>query len=316
MKKFKIVVIGDIMLDQYIIGQHNRQSPEADIPIVEVSNVKNKLGGAGNVANNLKSLGVDPILISTIGKDENGKILSKILDRSGIENHLIIDNNRKTTAKTRVVDSDFKQFIRIDDESNHNIDAQICNKVCNVINTIRNNHQIDAFIIQDYNKGLISPELIDYVQKMAISLNIKLLVDPKNENFELLSSCDVFKPNFSEIQRYLGNSNLLKNKESLLKCIDTPKLKAKKIFITLAESGIFYKDDKSSGVVPGHNVEHPDVSGAGDTVISVLAILVLLDLKIHRIAKIVNKCGALVCKKKGISTISSTEFEEILNKFD
>jgi bifunctional ADP-heptose synthase (sugar kinase/adenylyltransferase) len=173
---------------------------------------------------------------------------------------------------------------------------------------------IYAIIIQDYNKGLLSIDLINYVQKKCLQSNIELLVDPKKNNFKLLSRCDVFKPNFNEIATFLAQLNIEKTQESLIHNLKEKELNYKKLILTLAESGVFYKENDTSGIINGKTIENPDVSGAGDTVIAVLCILHLLKYEISRIAKIVNECGALVCTKKGVSTVSEKELQEIINK--
>ncbi len=314
MKSFKVIVIGDVMLDRYIIGQHNRQSPEADIPIIDVYNIQDKLGGAGNVANNLKALGSHPILLSAVGEDLAGNKMVKLLEESNIENYLTKDKYRCTTVKTRIVDSKFNQFLRYDEENIESISNTVCSKLIQNLNQLIKEQNIDAIIIQDYNKGLLSIDLITYVQKKCLQSGIKLLVDPKINNFKLLSICDVFKPNFNEISTFLEQLNIEKTPESLIHHLKEKELDYKKLILTLAESGVFYKDDNTSGIIKGKAIEKPDVSGAGDTVIAVLSILILLKFQIRRIAKIVNECGALVCTKKGVSTISMREFQEIINK--
>lgn len=314
MESYKIVVIGDVMLDKYIIGQNNRNSPEADIPILDVLRIEDKLGGASNVANNLKSMGMHPILFSIIGDDKAGRTISELLSKVKIENHLFINKERKTTAKTRLVDTNYKQFIRYDEEDIEPIFQSFCDSIIESLTKLVKENQISAIIIQDYNKGLCSKELVNKIQMICQTNKIKLLVDPKQDNFQDLSRCDVFKPNFNEIKSFLKKPKLEKDSESIMKNLIDHRLSSKRLFITLAESGVFYKDEKQFGIIPGIKIQNPDVSGAGDSVISVLAILEILDYNIKITAKIINQCGALVCQKQGVSTISQSELLKIINK--
>jgi len=303
------------MLDRYIIGNHNRQSPEADIPIIDVNKIENKLGGAANVAYNLKSIGCIPILISIIGSDQNGEYLIKQSNKASIESHFIIDKERQTTVKTRIVDESFRQYIRYDEENQNYIDKVTYLKVADKLAETVKNQEIDALIIQDYNKGLLNESLIKLIQNLCASEGIKLLVDPKFKNFKLLSKCDIFKPNFSEICSYLGVKNLKKESKSLIAALSYAELNTEKIFVTLAEFGVFYKEGTEYGHIKGLNIENPDVSGAGDTVIAVLSVLTLMDLDIRTIAQTINACGALVCQREGISVIRQAEFIDILAKY-
>ncbi|MBT8231610.1 MAG: hypothetical protein HKN51_08210 [Saprospiraceae bacterium] len=310
-RNYNILIIGDLMLDQYIKGKHLRQSPEADIPIILKASEENRLGGAGNVAINIKSLTANPILVSVTGNDAQSYKLKSILDKHQIKHQLIIDDSRPTTTKCRVINESYDQFIRIDHESESVISKAIQGEVIKAISGILSKNSIDALIIQDYNKGLITSELIEFIQKQALLKNIPVFTDPKNANFRILSDCKVFKPNLKEFKSYLELDKV--NIDDLAKLVNHSDLLSKNFIITLAEEGVFYSNSHSSGIIKGVNIENPDVSGAGDTVISVITILYLLKYPLKSIALIANECGAFVCQKRGISSIPLLDFEKIIN---
>lgn len=312
--QYKIVVIGDIMLDQYIVGTNTRKSPEADVPIIKINHNQNKLGGAANVAYNLTQLGSEAILFCITGVDQSALLLEKLLEEAQIESHIIKDSKRCTTVKTRVINDSYDQFIRLDTENNHLIDQKTEDTIIQKIDDYLSCNDIDAIILQDYNKGLMTENLIHFVHKIVKVKNIPLFVDPKHQNFHLLSNCTVFKPNFTEFATYYKGIKTEKSKSDIQNAIISSPLRSENIFVTLAESGIFYKSNKKVGIIDGENINNPDVSGAGDTVISVITILTLMGLDIEIVAKCSNLAGAIVCKKRGISSIFIDELKEILNK--
>lgn len=301
-RKKKILVIGDIMLDRYIICDHVSQSPEADIPLLKQIRIEDRLGGAGNVCHNLITLGMDTNLISICGDDSDREKLAILLDQLNIKHELILDVGRPTTLKTRTVDSNFKQFYRLDRESCDYISEERESEVINAIDKAMGSNSIDGVIIQDYNKGLITERIIRHIQATTQDSNIPLYVDPKNKHFELLSNCDYFKPNIKELSLWSGHS-ISPSQVSISKVIIGSELdSAKNIFITLAEKGIYYRTNKGSeGIIPGQRIDDPDVSGAGDTVLAAIVAASLKGLNINKIAQYANDCGAEVCKKRGVS---------------
>lgn len=311
---YNILVIGDIMLDEYKFGESTRQSPEADVPIINLNDIKYNLGGAANVANNLLHLGSSVTLFSIIGDDPNGQIIKQLLVDSNIKHHLTVDQSRRTTTKTRVVDSFYNQFIRLDEEDKFTITKEVESVLINQISNYVDTHKVDAIILQDYNKGMLSEGLIKAIQKLGEKTNIPLIVDPKKDNFELLSNCTILKPNFKEFVEYKNDYQIVKTCESINNSLKNSKLKSNFILVTLAEKGVFYHSQDYAGLIEGEIIQNPDVSGAGDTVISVITILFLMRLNIQQIAYYSNQAGAYVCKKRGISTISKGQLQELLNK--
>ncbi len=304
------MVIGDVMLDTYIMGNHVRQSPEADIPILDYSKIENRLGGAANVANNLRALGHKPFIISTIGHDETGQILSNLCDNARIKGDLI-KVDKPTTLKTRFVNKDYAQFLRLDKESKKAINKKAQKKILSKIKQRIKSKNVDAVILQDYNKGLLTKTTILTIQSLCKKAQIPLCVDPKYNNFKLLSNCDVFKPNLQELNK-VSKESLRPTKKSLSQSNYVEKLKCKKLFVTLADKGIYSRQGNESEIITGHKVNNADVSGAGDTVISVLTILHLMGMDQSKMAVIANKAGAIICKKKGVSTLKPSDLKKIM----
>lgn len=291
------------MLDEYWIGENNRQSPEADVPIIDRSSVEYRLGGAANVSSNLVTLGLNPILISTIGDDKNGALLSSMCLEKFRLQELIEIKDHMTTTKTRIVDQDFNQWLRVDHEK-IGLPHYATTKMISVIEDTISENDIAAIIIQDYNKGVIIDTLIEKVQTLSVEKGIPLFVDPKVDNFKKLSICTVFKPNLKELEMALGRA-IEPIESSITQAIAALGLEAVYIFVTLAEHGVYHLDTKKghSGIVSGQKIESPDVSGAGDTVLATLVWSYLNGENASIMAQKANDSGYQVCLKKGVSTV-------------
>jgi rfaE bifunctional protein kinase chain/domain len=310
-----ILIIGDIMLDSYLFGNVERISPEAPVPIVNILSKEDKLGGAANVATNIKNLGGTPILCSVIGKDQKGDTFLSTLKKLNIKDDYILQSeNRITTVKTRVIGNSH-QMLRIDEEiKDELIDDQ--EKFIKIIDDAINKEKIDCILLQDYDKGIINEDIIKFVVKKAKSLNIPTIVDPKRKNFHNYKNITLFKPNFKEFKD--GLNLILSDKIETLK--KGSKILHKRgieiIFVTLSEEGIFvsYKKDKDtiSKIIPGIPREVVDVSGAGDTVISVVSMLIN-DMNIEEIAKISNIAGGIVCEEIGVVSIDK---DKLLKEYE
>ena len=302
----EIIIIGDSMVDSYVIGEINRNSPEAPVPIVDIQKEEAKLGGAANVALNIQSLGMKPILCSVIGEDEDGKNFLEIcndnnLDTSGI----LVDRERKTTNKKRVI-VDKKHILRIDNEHTNLLNDEIFDRFLKNIEGLISDDQI--IIFQDYDKGVIEKKLINKVKKMGNKLFIA--VDPKRRNFFDYEDIDLFKPNLNEIlDAYKTEDNSISNIKNV-----SDKLKRenniKNLMVTLSDKGLIINNNK--GFI--HNkIEKKkiiDVSGAGDTVISLATILFYLDLPEKFIAEMCNLAGGITCMKSGVNAINLKELLE------
>lgn len=314
-KNKNILIIGDVMLDSYFFGNVSRISPEAPVPVVDILNKKDKLGGAANVASNIKNLGGNPILCSIVGKDQNGKTFLLELEKLNIKTDYILQSeNRITTVKTRIIGNNH-QMLRIDEEVNKEMNGEEDN-ILSLIKNIINNEKIDCILFQDYDKGVINKKIIKTVVKIAEKSKIPITVDPKRKNFLDYNDVTLFKPNFKEFKEGL-NINNTNDKLTILKK-GAKKLHNKNIkivFITLSESGIFisYKKDNKiiDKIIPGISRDVVDVSGAGDTVISVASML-LNDINIEEIANISNIAGGLVCEEIGVVPINK---EKLLKEY-
>lgn len=301
-KNLNILIIGDVMMDAYLWGKVDRISPEAPVPIVNVSKKESRLGGAGNVALNIKALDAHPIICSVIGDDADGKELIQLFEKENISSESLVKIlGRKTTVKTRIIAQN-QQILRVDSETDLEISLNESNLVLNKFKLILEKHPIHAIIFQDYDKGLITPYLIEEVTKQARIKNIPIIVDPKKRNFLSYKGVDVFKPNLKELKEGLKlefdqkNPEQLRNTVQLLK----DKIEAKSILLTLSELGVFVMDSEKSSLTPAHIRSIADVSGAGDTVISVVATCIAAGTDIFTASKLGNLAGGLVCEEVGV----------------
>lgn len=298
----KIAVIGDMMLDCYFWGSVSRISPEAPVPIVEIDNEFFRFGGAANVALNILKLGGIPLPIGVIGNDNDGEIFKNLLKDSGINSEgIIIDNKRPTTAKSRVI-ADGQHVVRIDKESKEYLNHEISQKLSDFLKN--NLDEIDAIILQDYNKGVLSFELIKESIEIAKSQNKFVTVDPKFNNFFNFTDVTVFKPNRKETEDALGIK--IKTEEEIKsaseKLID--KLNCEFLLLTLGEKGLAISDKKNNyWRIPTKARKVADVSGAGDTVISTLTMALAAGADIKTASYLANYAGGLVCEEVGIIPI-------------
>ncbi len=295
---YNILIIGDVMVDAYAWGEVNRISPEAPVPIFSCSSRENRLGGAANVALNIKSLGATPILCSVIGDDDRGKdfidLLSEIQqEQSGI----VISSHRRTTVKTRFI-SNNQHVIRIDEEDTHELTDEIETSFIEHVFNLLDNQTVDAIIFEDYDKGLITKKLIEMVTEKAKMMEIPVLVDPKKRHYLDYKNVTLFKPNFKE---FLEGSNISLKKgdtEGLFRAAKQfqREMGIDKLLITLSELGVFISDESTYEHIPAVIRKIADVSGAGDTVISVAALCLVAGMSVAEIAAISNLAGGIVCE--------------------
>ena len=310
----RILVIGDVMLDAYVMGKVNRISPEAPVPIVSLENEDARIGGAGNVALNLLALGAKPIICGVIGEDSSGDKLLNLFEKNGISTDGLVKSiARKTTVKTRVISSK-QQLLRIDSESTFPLleseEIKLNNTIQNIIN-----QGIDGIIFEDYNKGVLTDSVIQNTIKIAKEKDIPTAVDPKKENFLSYKGVSLFKPNLKELKEGLNlNFDFNSNKDLFEKGIEVleEKLQNEISFVTLSENGVFIKNQTEKYYVPAHMRSISDVSGAGDTVIAVATLCLISGASTKQIAEISNLAGGLVCEKSGVVSISKNDlFSEV-----
>ena len=299
----RIAVIGDLMLDRYLWGSVTRISPEAPVPIVEVDYESSRLGGAANVANNIKSLGGIPVLIGVAGKDPAAGILRSIMEENGFPTEgVITDERRPTTMKTRVIAHN-QHVVRIDQEVKHNISSLLQQQMLEYLRS--QIYSIDALIIEDYNKGVIAKDLIAPLIQLATDYRKTITVDPKFNNFFEYKNVTVFKPNRTEVEEALGikftsDAKVEEAGRSLLE-----KLNTRYVLLTRGEKGMSLFDREGNiQHVPTKALEVADVSGAGDTVISTLTMILAGGGTIQEAAALANYAGGVVCGEIGIVPIT------------
>lgn len=303
-----ILIIGDLMLDEYIYGTIDRISPEAPVPILLKKQKKTKLGGAANVAMNIKSLGSKPYLISVVGDDKQADTARKLLEEGDISSYLINDDSRPTTTKTRMMTGGY-QVMRVDEESDSDIDTSVEVKVLNAFKNYLHKENIAGVILQDYNKGVLTHHIIEQVISQCNKVGIPTFVDPKANNFFSFKNCTIFKPNKKELLSAImvDNSDF---KSAIVKAYQL--LQSQVIFCTLSAEGIAYLDEAEYKVIPTSRIEVVDVSGAGDTSLAVIALGYISGFSNEDIATLANIAGGLACRKAEVSDISLNELKNVI----
>lgn len=295
-----IAVVGDVMIDRYIRGTAHRISPEAPVPVVLQKEVYNKPGGASNVAANLKSMGCRVSLMGLAGSDENANILEKLLQDSACDwVFMIIDPDRPTTVKTRII-ADGYQITRIDVESEDPLPVRLQKIALSKLEELFTNDKPEVLILQDYNKGFFHKEWIGQILHLAKKYGIKTAVDPKKKNFFEFRLVDLFKPNLKEaLQQYPLPFKGLDQLQDLSNYLRS-KLSCKSLMITLASAGIWIQTGDQGKIYPAKTRKISDVSGAGDTVISLAAICMAQSLSEEFMGRSCNEAGGQVCEKSGV----------------
>lgn len=305
------LVIGDVMIDAYLFGHVDRVSPEAPVPVVSVSSKENRLGGAANVALNIKALGAKPILCCVVGNDENANIFKELMDSNGLSTEgLMKDSSRPTTVKTRVI-SQQQQMLRIDEENSAILNQDITVKMTTRIVSLLENNKIDVVIFEDYDKGLITPQLIKTVVSKANELNIPVTVDPKKRNFTAYQNVTLFKPNLKEIREGLGVAVNPVNQTNLMDAFNILKssINCEYALITLSELGLYITNGDTQKIIPAHVRNIADVSGAGDTVISVASLCLGSGTDAVFATQMANLAGGLVCEKVGVVPVDGAQLK-------
>lgn len=310
--KLNVLIIGDVMIDAYMWGSVNRISPEAPVPIVAVSKKENRLGGAANVALNIQAMGANAILCSVVGNDESGKLFSALLKKQKLSSEGILrSKNRVTTVKTRVIGSNH-QMLRVDEENDSPVDLTDAGALTDCIKKMIASKKIDVIIFEDYDKGAITPDLIKTIVASAKQKNIPVVVDPKKRNFMSYSGISLFKPNLKELKEGLKVDFDSDNIKELSKTVDAfmKKQNIDAALITLSEKGVYINNKKVKTLIPAHIRDITDVSGAGDTVVSIAALCVAKKLSAETTATLANLAGGLVCEKVGVVPVNKKELLE------
>jgi D-glycero-beta-D-manno-heptose-7-phosphate kinase len=299
----KVLIVGDVMVDAYIMGKVERLSPEAPVPVVNIEDKDNRLGGAANVALNIVALDAIPILCSVIGKDVEGKDFLELLKSSNLVTDGIVESaKRKTTTKTRILGNKH-QLLRIDNEMTSDISKEENEALLSVYRQYIN--ECDVVILEDYNKGVLTETNIPVLIEIANKAGKPIAVDPKKKNFLSYKQVTLFKPNLKEIKEGLNSDLNLKIHENLEEVVkDLHNILGNTYtMVTLSEDGVMITDHKDFDFIPAHVRHISDVSGAGDTVISVASLCLACGIDRRTIADLANLAGGLVCEETGVVPI-------------
>jgi len=310
--KLNVIIIGDVMIDAYMWGNVSRISPEAPVPVVSINKKENRLGGAANVALNVQAMGATPVLCSVVGNDDGSTILFELLKKQKLTAEGILkSSNRTTTVKTRVLGGNH-QMLRVDEEMETSILNKETDSLIFVIKKLITTKKVNVIIFEDYDKGVITPELIKSIVAFAKQKNIPTVVDPKKKNFMAYTGVTLFKPNLKELKEGLKSDFDQNNLKELGKTVEgfVKKQNIDTALITLSEKGIYTHSKKSKTLIPAHIRNISDVSGAGDTVVSVAALCLALNLSPVLTATLANLAGGLVCEKVGVVPIDKQQLLE------
>jgi len=311
-KNYNVLIIGDVMIDAYMWGNVNRISPEAPVPVVAVSKKENRLGGAANVALNIQAMGATALLCAVIGNDDGGKIFSELIKKQKLSaDGIIKSKSRTTTVKTRILGGNH-QMLRVDEEIDSAVNAAEEKSLVDTVKKIIASQKVDVIVFEDYDKGCITPAIITDVIKLAKQKKIPVVVDPKKRNFMAYTGVTLFKPNLKELKEGLKTDLDQNNLKELTKITDTflKKQNIDAALITLSEKGVYINDTKTKILIPAHIRDVTDVSGAGDTVVSIAALCVAAGLSAEDTAILANLAGGLVCEKVGVVPVNKNELLE------
>ncbi len=308
-KDARIMVIGDFMVDEYIWGNVSRVSPEAPVPVVSVTSESLRLGGAGNVVNNLHSLGAKVWLGGVVGNDGMGRKIIHDLRKMGVETRgIAIEAGRVTTVKTRII-AQHQQVVRYDREVIRTMNPENLQQILSFLD--ERVDELDAVLISDYAKGVICEPLVERVRSLALGAKKILAVDPKVKNLSLFRQATIITPNHYEAAEATGRS--VQNDEDLIAVGQTllQRLQAKSVLITRGEKGMtLFQEHGELTHIPTMAKDVFDVTGAGDTVISVVTMALAVGASPKEAAILSNYAAGIVVGELGTATLKSEELED------
>jgi len=303
MKSRRIVVIGDVMLDRYLLGDTNRVSPEAPVPVITVRETRSALGGAANVAANVSAIGASCRLVGAVGDDSHAREIRAELAAAGLDDHLVEISGRPTTTKTRVL-ARSQQVVRIDEETESPLEGQDQEWLISAALTAL--ADADALVLEDYNKGALTEALITAAMAAARRRGIPVVVDPKFRNFFAYRGATVFKPNRRELEAALGATLDLSGENALQEA--RARLEVDNLLLTLGSDGmVLVTNDQAVTHIASLAREVFDVSGAGDTVTAWVATALAAGATIREAANLANYAAGLEVAKAGVATVSPGE---------
>ncbi|GAB4396500.1 MAG: D-glycero-beta-D-manno-heptose-7-phosphate kinase [Microscillaceae bacterium] len=315
-QQVKALVVGDVMLDSYLWGEVHRISPEAPVPVVNVKKRERRLGGAANVALNLKALGAKPLLCAVVGQDEEGKALTQLMAEEKLTTEGLLGSARRiTTVKHRIL-AGHQHLLRLDAEITDSLEPQDQEALLAKILAVLPDCQV--LIFEDYDKGVLGEALIQALIREARALQIPTVVDPKKRNFWAYQGATLFKPNLKELREGLKMEIDAQSLEGLHQASSALKqsLALEQVLVTLSEWGVYLDGPEEPFHIPAHVRSIADVSGAGDTVVSVAGLCLALGLAPYQMAALANLAGGLVCEHLGVVSIDRGRLfqEAIANK--
>lgn len=302
-----LLVIGDLMLDEYVQGAVHRQSPEAPVDVLLTDSIYHKVGGAANVALNIQQLTCKTTLIGMVGNDEAGEVLRERLLGTGLFAHLIIDHTRPTTVKRRYLHGT-KHLLRVDTEDPRLLDDEVAEQVLTHAQSAVLYGDVTGIVLSDYNKGLLSPLLIQELLSLARNNALAVYVDPKHDHFWLYKGVTIMKPNRKELLIALGITHRQLSKEDIF--VARERLGAAMLICTRAADGIAGVDSSMFVEIQTEQIEVIDVSGAGDSVLAAMAVGHQCGLTLAGLLKVANAAGMHACLQSGVAVISLSELEK------
>lgn len=311
----RILVVGDLMLDRYLYGTVSRISPEAPVPVLDLQQSDNRLGGAANVAVNLKALGCDPVLCGIIGNDREGQQLNQLIGTLNLRTDgLIWSSDRRTTVKTRAI-AQGQHILRVDSEDRSGLSTKEENAIKHFVSNLLEEGRLDAIVLQDYNKGLLSAPMIQWLIQIANRHGVPSMADPKKDHLEAFKGITLFKPNLKEINDLL-NMEVLPEKSSLEKATRRLReiINQRYTLITLSQNGLYIEDNGDGFIEPTVQKDIVDVCGAGDTVLSIAAAGIAAGLDLKNIAILSNLAGGQVCETVGVVPLDCKRLADSFEK--
>jgi rfaE bifunctional protein kinase chain/domain len=299
----RVLIVGDVMIDSYLWGKVERISPEAPVPIVQLRKQERRLGGAANVALNVRALGAKATIATVVGDDAESQTLFQLFQEADIDTSAVVRSaNRPTTVKHRIL-AGSQHLLRVDSETTEPIAETESQQLIAKIQALL--PQTDVLIFEDYDKGVLTAENIALLMEMAQKQQIPTVVDPKKRNFLAYRGATLFKPNLKELKEGLGYDFNIVEPFHLEKAVE--KLQAlmpvENVLITLSEHGVFVAGRGQKHYIAAHKREIADVSGAGDTVVSIAALVLALGEPLALVAELANLGGGLVCESLGVVPI-------------
>ena len=316
----RVCVLGDVMVDAYMWGSVSRMSPEAPVPVVEVTQREQRVGGAGNVVKNLHALGATVDVIAVVGEDEAGRMLHGLLATMA-KPALLTDPSRRTTVKTRII-SDGQHVVRVDEETTDSIDEAMQSLARNSLLTLlQGNDKPDVVVLEDYDKGFFSQGLIQAIIADCHTHDVPVVVDPKLKHFLDFTGVDLFKPNLKELNEGLGLPHSVSplDAPAMAAAVESlmAQLRCDRLMVTMGEHGVWMhapSEGVNHAVIPAFPRDVADVSGAGDTVIAVAALMLASGSKPKDLATVANLAGGWVCERVGVVPVTREALESELQR--